>query len=411
MTEFFRVVTPGQVFEMLASFDRLGSEKVKLEDALGRVLAEAVVAPEDLPAGPRATMDGYAVKAQDTFGATDSLPGFLTVVGKVEMGRAPEFEIGAGQAAEIPTGGFLPAGADAVLMVEYTNPAGDGSVEISRPVTAGENVLGRGEDVARGEVLLKPGWRIRPQDVGMLAGLGKAEVSVFQRPRVAIASTGNEIVPIERSPAPGQIRDTNTYSVGALVRSVGAEVFSLGIVADDAALLRKAILRGISEGDVVAVSGGSSVGERDLMADVVASLPNARILAHGVAISPGKPTLLASVHGKALFVLPGHPVSAMVVAEVFLLAFLRFLEGEDLASGLAGRKVEAVLATSIPSVQGREEYVRVRLELKDGRRYAHPVFGRSSMLSTMVRSDGFVRVPIHAEGIAGGENVEVTLFG
>ena len=169
-------------------------------------------------------------------------------------------------------------------------------------------------------------------------------------------------------------------------------------------------MRGLSECDVVAVSGGSSVGERDLMANVVAQLPESQILAHGVAISPGKPTLLASVKGKALFVLPGHPVSAMIIAEVFLLAFLRHLEGEAVAPGSAGRTVEAVLGTSIPSVQGREEYVRVRLEFKEARRYAHPVFGKSSMLSTMVRSDGLVRVPIHAEGIAGGENVEVILF-
>lgn len=410
MTEFFRVVTPGEVLGMFPSFNRLASEIVKLEDSLGRVLAEAVVATEDLPPAPRAIMDGYAVRAQDTFGATESLPGLLKVVGRVEMGKVPEFEIGAGQAGEIPTGGFLPAGADSVLMIEYADPAGDDSIEISRPVTIGENVLGRGEDVARGEILVEPGRRLRPQDVGIMAGLGKTEVCVFRRPRVALASTGNEIVPIDRQPAPGQIRDTNTYTVDALAKSSGAKVFSLGIVPDDVELLREAILKGLSECDVVAVSGGSSVGERDLMVSVVTQLPDARILAHGVAISPGKPTLLASVNGKALFVLPGHPVSAMIIAEVFLLAFLRYLEGETPAPGSAGRSVEAVLATSIPSVQGREEYVRVTLAIKEGRRYAQPVFGRSSMLSTMVRSDGLVRVPMHAEGIAGGEKVEVILF-
>jgi molybdopterin molybdotransferase len=410
LTEFFRVVTPGRILEMFPSFGRLGSETVRLQDSLGRVLAEAIIASEDLPPWPRATMDGYAVRAQDTFGATDSLPGLLRIAGRVEMGKVPEFTVGAGEAAEIPTGGFLPAGADSVLMVEYANPAGEGDIEISRPVTMGENVLGRGEDVSRGDVLASPGRRIRPQDMGMMAGLGKTEVRVFRRPKVALLSTGNEVVPIDRNPAPGQIRDTNSYSVSALVRSAGAEVITLGIVPDDVVRLREIILRGISISDVVAASGGSSVGERDLMANVIASLPNARILAHGVAISPGKPTLLASVEGKALFVLPGHPVSAMIIAAVFLLPFLRFLEGEDIAAGLAGRKVEAVLATSISSVPGREEYVRARLEHRDGRRYAHPVFGKSSMLSTMVRSDGLICVPIHAEGIAGGETVEVILF-
>jgi len=338
-------------------------------------------------------MDGYAVRAEDTFGASDSLPVLLRVAGRVEMGRRPEFAIGAGMAAAIATGGFLPEGADAVQMVEYANPAGRGEVEITRPVTGGENVLGPGEDVRAGEELVRPGRRIRPQDVGIMAALGKTEVTVFKKPRVALISTGNEIVPITEKPAPGRVRDTNTYSIGALIRSAGAEAFPLGIVPDDAAALRSALLRGLAEGDAVAATGGSSVGERDLMAAVIADLPGSQILVHGVAIAPGKPTMLASVSGKA-----------------FLAPFLRHLEGEDVATGYGSRTVEAILAASIASAPGREEYVRVRLEEKEGRRYAHPVFGRSGMLSTMVRSDGLVRVPIHAEGIARGETVEVVLF-
>jgi len=410
VTEFFRVVPPARVLEMLALFDRLGNERVKLEESPGRVLAEPIVSPEDIPPWPRATMDGYAVRAEDTFGASDSLPALLRVAGRVEMGRRPEFAIGAGMAAAIATGGFLPEGADAVQMVEYANPAGRGEVEITRPVTGGENVLGPGEDVRAGEELVRPGRRIRPQDVGIMAALGKTEVTVFKKPRVALISTGNEIVPITEKPAPGRVRDTNTYSIGALIRSAGAEAFPLGIVPDDAAALRSALLRGLAEGDAVAATGGSSVGERDLMAAVIADLPGSQILVHGVAIAPGKPTMLASVSGKALFVLPGHPVSAMVTAQLFLAPFLRHLEGEDVATGYGSRTVEAILAASIASSPGREEYVRVRLEEKEGRRYAHPVFGRSGMLSTMVRSDGLVRVPIHAEGIARGETVEVVLF-
>jgi molybdopterin molybdotransferase len=403
-------VTPDQVFQTLASFERVGLERVELQEALHRVLGEDVAAGEDLPPFPRATMDGFAVKAEDTFGASDSLPALLSVAGAVEMGFQPDFVVGKGQAAEIPTGGFLPSGADAVVMVEYTNCLGDGTVEVTRPVTSGENVLGRAEDVAQGAVLLKRGWRLRPQDIGMLAGLGRTQVEVFRRPTVVVASTGNEIVPITETPAPGQIRDINSYSVSALVKGAGAMPVLFGVVPDEAALLREALLRGIAGGDVLVVSGGSSVGERDLMVHVVGSLPESEILVHGVAVSPGKPTLLARVKGKALFGLPGHPVSALLVARVFLLPFLAFVGGDELKPKRSERRVEARLGTSVPSVQGREEYVRVRLEERDGQWIAWPVFGKSSMLSTMVRSDGLFRIPIHAEGIAEGERVEVILF-
>ena len=410
MPEFFRVVTPDQVFQTLASFERVGLERVEVESALQRVLGEDVVAGEDLPPFPRATMDGFAVKAEATFGASESLPALLSVAGAVEMGSQPCFSVGAGQAAEIPTGGFLPSGTDAVVMVEYTNRLEDGTVEVTRPVTSGENVLSRGEDVSEGVRLIERGWRLRPQDIGMLAGLGRTHVQVFCRPRVVVASTGNEIVPITETPSPGQIRDINSYSVSALVRGTGAASVLLGVVPDEASLLRDALLRGIDEGDVLVVSGGSSVGERDLMVSVVGSLPDTEILVHGVAVSPGKPTLLARVKGKALFGLPGHPVSALLVARVFLLPFLTFIGGGDLKPGLSERRVEARLGTSVPSVQGREEHVRVRLEERDGEWIAWPVFGKSSMLSTMVRSDGLLRIPIHAEGIAEGERVEVILF-
>lgn len=410
MKEFLRVVTPAQIYEMLSSFSRLGAEEIRIEDAPGRVLYEDLRSPEDLPPAPRATMDGYAVRAEDTFGATDSLPAYLRVLGRVEMGKAPSFGIEAGQAAAIATGGFLPAGADAVVMVEHTNQAGPSEIEVSRPVTAGENVLAAGADVACGDLLLARGRRIRPHDTGLLAGVGLCQLRVYRRPRVALASSGNEIVPADRKPAPGEIRDTNRYTVGALVRSAGADVVSLGIVPDEAGALREAIERGLNEADVVVISGGSSVGERDLVAQVVSGFSGCRTLAHGVAVRPGQPTLLAEIRGKAFFGLPGHPVSAMVVAQVFLVPFLRYLQGEDLAQSLEGRKVDAVLSTSIASVQGREEYVRVRLLERDGKLHAEPVFGRSSMLSTMARSDGLVRIPLHAEGVAGGEKVEVVLF-
>lgn len=409
LPEFFKVVTPEQVFEALSGFGRLAVETVPIDDALGRVCGADIASPEDLPPLPRSTMDGYAVRAADTFGASDSIPAFLDVAGAIAMGQLSGIAIGRNQAAAIPTGGFLPRGADSVVMVEYTGPAGDGAIEVSRPVTTGENVLGKAEDVARGEVVIPAGKRLLPQDIGLLAGLGMTQVAVYRRPKVAVISTGDEIVPVTDAPPPGRIRDINSHSIAALVRTSGGEAEMFDIVPDDPDRLRTAIEKVLAS-DIVVLSGGSSVGERDHMVNVVSSMPGTVIFAHGIAISPGKPTLIASIGGKPLFGLPGHPVSALVVAQVFLAPFIRYLEGEALKRGPAGMRVRAALTTSVHSAQGREEYIRVKIEDEQGQVSARPVFGKSGMLSTLVKADGFIVVPMHAEGIPAGEMVDVFLF-
>jgi molybdopterin molybdotransferase len=410
LPEFLKVVTPDQVFDSLAGFNRLAVETVPLDEALGRVCGADIVSPEDLPPLPRATMDGYAVRAADTFGASDSIPAFLDVAGAIAMGEISGIAIGRNQAAAIPTGGFLPEGADAVVMVEYTGSAGEGSIEVSRPVTTGENILGKAEDVARGECVITAGKRLLPQDIGLLAGLGFTQVAVYRRPKAALISTGDEIVPFTDTPPPGRIRDINAHSIAALVRASGGEAERFAIVPDDPALLRSALEKALAFADVVVLSGGSSVGERDHMVKVVASMPGAVVHAHGIAISPGKPTLIASIGGKPVFGLPGHPVSALVVAQVFLAPFLRYFEGEELRRGPTGTRVQATLTTSVHSAQGREEYIRVKIENKQGQPDAMPVFGKSGMLSTLVKADGFFVIPIHAEGIPAGEGVDVFLF-
>jgi molybdopterin molybdotransferase len=408
--EFFKVVTPDQVFQALSGFSRLGIETVPLDEALRRVCGRDITAEEDLPPLPRSTMDGYAVRAADTFGASDSIPAFFDVAGSVAMGRIPGMIVGRNQAVAIPTGGFLPEGADAVVMVEYTSEAGKGGIEVARPVTAGENVLGRAEDVATGECVIPAGTRLLPQEIGLLAGLGIVEVPVYRNPRVAVISTGDEIVPVTDTPLPGRIRDINTHSIAALARDAGAEVDLFAIVPDDPAQLKAAVEKALAFADIVVLSGGSSVGERDHMVGAVASLADVTIHAHGVAISPGKPTLIASAGGKAVFGLPGHPVSALVVAQVFLAPFLRYLGGEPLKRGPAGARLRARLAASVHSAQGREEYVRVRTEATPEEMIAQPVFGKSGMLSTLVKADGVFVVPLHAEGVPAGEMVEVILF-
>jgi molybdopterin molybdotransferase len=253
--EFFKVVTPDQVFQALSGFSRLGIETVPLDEALRRVCGRDITAEEDLPPLPRSTMDGYAVRAADTFGASDSIPAFFDVAGSVAMGRIPGMIVGRNQAVAIPTGGFLPEGADAVVMVEYTSEAGKGGIEVARPVTAGENVLGRAEDVATGECVIPAGTRLLPQEIGLLAGLGIVEVPVYRNPRVAVISTGDEIVPVTDTPLPGRIRDINTHSIAALARDAGAEVDLFAIVPDDPAQLKAAVEKALAYADIVVLSG------------------------------------------------------------------------------------------------------------------------------------------------------------
>lgn len=408
MTEFLRVITADQLVQLLGHFSRLPSERIPLDASLDRIPAEAIVAREDLPEGSRSTVDGFAVRAEDTFGASDAIPAFLDIAAAISMGTIPDFEIRAGQAAQIPTGGFLPQGADAVVMVEYTNPAGSNSIEVTRPVTVRTNVLERGEDAKSGEILFSTGKKLRPQELGFFAALGVTDVGVYRKPRVAVLSSGDEVVPIDRKPSLGQIRDANSHAIAALVRASGAEPFSLDIIPDNADLLKEAIKNGLAQADVVAISGGSSVGTRDLMVDAVSALPGVEILAHGVAIRPGKPTLLARQMDKAIFGLPGHPVSALIVAQVFLAPFLQYLQGGRMEKGPLGHRMQAELATSIDSTIGLEEYVRVRIEeTKEAGFVAYPVFGKSGMLSTMVKADGIVLVPMNAEGLSKGKAVQV----
>jgi molybdopterin molybdotransferase len=411
MTEFLEVVSSDELRQRLDGFRRLPSELISIDDAIGRYLGEDVLSPEDLPEHPRSTVDGYAVKANDTFGASDSLPALLRLTGSVEMGKQPESPVEAGAAVQIPTGGFLPAGADAVVMVEYTERIDSAHIEVSKPVTLRANVLDRGEDVRKGAPVLPSGRRIRPQEVGLLAAVGITKVQVFRCARVAVISTGDEIVEVERKPGPGQIRDANGHSVAALVQTCGAKATRLPIVPDDESALRHTIENALADYDVVVLSGGSSVGMRDLVVDVLANLTDIKILAHGVAIRPGKPALFARCNGKAIVDLPGHPVSALIVGQVFLAPLLHYLQGAPLERGPLGQRVAGRLATSMHSTIGLEEYVRVRLVRKgDGECEVHPVFGKSSMLSTMGRADGLLVVPPESEGLTAGQRVEVILL-
>jgi molybdopterin molybdotransferase len=409
MSELFQVVTVAEANARLAvhlaALTRI--EELTLHAALDRVLAAELRAPADLPAFPRSTMDGFAVRAADSYGASEALPAYLNLCGEVPMGRQSELQVGPGQAARVHTGGMIPPGADAVVMVEQTQMLDATTIEVVRPVAVGENVIPIGEDVRAGQLLFARGQRLRPQDLGGLAGLGFTHVPVVARPRVAILASGDEVVPIEQQPGPGQVRDINSYTIAALARRAGAEALPGGIAPDQAARLRQMASEALAQADMLIVSAGSSVSTRDMTAEVIAELGTPGVLVHGVAIHPGKPTIIAVADGRPVFGLPGNPVSTMIAFELFVTPALLRLQG---AGERPGSTTSARLGKNIASKPGREDLVPVRLVQRDGATWAEPVFGKSNLIYTMVHADGLVRVPLDQSGLYAGDRVEVRLF-
>jgi molybdopterin molybdotransferase len=407
---FFKVQTTEEVLELVQGFQPVGEEIVSLDRAYGRVLSKDILSPEDLPGFPRTSVDGYAIKAKDSFGATESLPALLEIAGEVGMGQIPAMTVGAGQAVRISTGGMVPKGADGVVMVEYCHLMDQTTLEVSRAISPQENVIQADDDFKKGASVLQKGWRLRSQDVGVLAGLGMTEVTVHRKPRVAILSTGDEVIPVREKPKPGQVRDINTYTVSAFCVEQGAEPVPLGLCRDDFEQLRSMLLKGLETADTVWISGGSSVGTRDLTLKVFESIEGTELLVHGISISPGKPTIVARKGATAIFGLPGHTASAMVVAEVFLAPFLARLGGETSSPDRMQNKVTAKLSRNIESASGRDDFIRVKLIRKDGVWIAEPIFGKSGLISTLVEADGLLRIDRNTEGLYQGQQVEVVRF-
>ncbi len=405
--EFFTVKT---VSEALTGF-RPGHvtpvETVSLGDAYGRVPDTEVVAGEALPGFDRSSVDGYAVRAADTYGASESIPGYLRLVGSVRMGAAASDEVRPGTAVAIPTGGMLPAGSDAIVMIEHTAEATADTIEVVRPVAPGENVVRFDEDVAAGGALAPRGRPLRAQDVALLAAAGVVEVSVHVPPRVAILATGDEVVPPDtRVLSPGEVRDALSVSVGALVREAGGEPAPAAIVSDEDGALREALSAAVGTSDVVVICAGSSVGMRDQTAGAVAGLPNSEMWCHGLAIKPGKPTLLAHSDGIPIIGLPGNPRSALVVFRLIGMPLVRRVGGWTVEPVLGS--LPARLSRDLPSAAGRLDVVQVRLS-EDG--VAEPIFGSSALLSVLTGADGYLIVPEDANGLSAGEPVEVFPYG
>ena len=412
MPEFFNVLPPAQALRVL--LDQLESRpgpsaaKVPVTEALGRVTAKTSLAPEDLPSFPRSAMDGYSLRAVDTFGASEGTPAYFTVVGEVPMGKPAGISVGTGDAALAYTGGMLADGADAVIMVENTQQVDTTTIEVVRPVAHGENVVQPGEDIKRGDVILPEGHYLRPQDLGGLTAMGITHVSVAAKPRVAILSLGDEVVPPQATPARGQIRDINTYTIAAQVEQAGGVPLPLGIAQDDFQTQAAAAIRGLETADVLVISAGSSVSSRDMTAQIIGNLGQPGVLVHGLAIRPGKPTVIGLVDGKPAFGLPGNPVSAMIVFDLVVRPTLYHLAG--CTNPPQPPTVSASLAQDIASTSGREDYVPVRLKEDQGRRIAQPVFGKSNLIYTLIRSDGLVHVPLDRSGLYAGDDVSVRLY-
>jgi molybdopterin molybdotransferase len=378
---------------------RLGVDRVHVSEALGRVVAESVVAPIDLPPFDRSAMDGYAVKASDTFGASQFEPRLLKLTEKDTVNE--------GEAKQAWTGGLLPKGADAVVMLERTRKVENG-IAVLAAVTPGENVSKRGEDIREGEVVVKAGVRLLPQHLGLLAGLGITHVNVAKKPKVALLSTGNELVELGQKTEPNQVVNVNELILSAMCKQLGAEPVSLGIARDDLNEICSRIAEGLRKADVVVTTGGTSVGYADLVPIAVNKLGNPGVIVHGVAMRPAMPTALAIVQGKPVFVLSGYPVAAMFGFEVFVRpTILKLLGVEDEPRPM----LRARLTRRVASALGRRVYLRVYVFQREGEFFAKPIRTRGSgVLTTMTKANGYVVIPEDREGLEEGEPVVVHLF-
>jgi len=374
-------------------------------------LAEDLYSSVDLPHFHRAAMDGYAVKAKDTFGASQSLPAYLKLAGVVEMGKEATQPLGTGQAIRISTGGMMPPGGDAVVMVEYTDETDAGLVEIHRGVSPWQNVIQIGDDIKKGELVFQRGRRLRAHDLGALTGIGVSSVSVYKRPRVALISTGDEIVDADTTPLPGQVRNINQHSIAGLIEECGAELRDWGVIRDDKDQLGRAIGEALQWSDLVLLSGGSSMGAKDIALETILSFPDSKFIFHDISVSPGKQTIFARACGKPIMGLPGYPVSALVIFDLFAAPLIRKIGGEAAAHiNQFARTQRATLKTNIASQVGREDYVRVTLEQNSQGLWATPLPSKSGAIFTLVKADGMVRIDLNQDGLEQGEEVEVILF-
>jgi len=412
MPEFLTLLTPQEarqkIFEALSLPRPLMLETIPTPASLGRVSGRDVYAPHPLPMFNRATVDGYAVRAEDTFGASESLPAYFRIVGEIPMGRETALRLNPMEAALIHTGGMLPANANAVVMIEQTQRITENEIEVYRAVSAWENTIRVGEEVKEGDLVLPMRKRIRAVEVGGLLALGIIHLEVVKKPKVGIVSSGDEVVPPDHPIQIGQVRDVNTYTLSALVQQCGGEPVPFGILPDQEEALRQALNELKPQCDMILITAGSSVSARDYTARVIQQMGSPGVLAHGINTRPGKPTIFAVCDGIPILGLPGNPMSAFVIALHFVKPILYALQG--LAVDQAPPQVEATLTINLNSQAGREDWIPVRIAHGEQGLRAEPVFGKSNMILALSRADGLICIPAEATGLAAGERVLVELI-
>ena len=409
MKEFFKVLTIKKALELQNEFSLLETEQIKITDAYNRIIACDIISDINIPDFIRSTMDGYAVRSKSVFGASESNPAILSVKGSIEMGKPPDFEINIGESAKIATGAMLPKGADSVVMVEHTDIIDNSEIQVYKSLVPFQHVVNIGEDFKKEEKIISKGQKLRPQEIGILACLGYKNVLVYKKPEISIISTGDELVSIDKNPGYGKIRDINTYTLSSLIIKNGGIPNPIGIVKDDYKSLCIAFEKAVEQSDMIIVSGGSSVGTRDFTIDILESLPDTKILLHGISIKPGKPTILAKSKQKAFWGMPGHVTSAMIVFHSIVKHFIHHISGFTFFND-NNIQIPAILSRNIASVQGRTDFVRVKLIRENNTYTAQPVIGKSGLLNTMIKSDGYFEIDINLEGKYKGELIWVTPF-
>lgn len=399
-----------EVFKIISekfSGYQTGSEYVSILDACGRILAEDIISPENVPAFTRSSVDGYAVFASDTFGASEAMNIQLLKSAPVEMGITPRDPLKRGHAAYIPTGGELPVNADAVVMIEYTEENNDEYIYINRPVAPGNNVVLTGDDIKAGSIVFNSGKKLKAADIGALAATGIHTVKVKRKLRAGIIATGDEIIPIEQKPVNAQVRDINSNILYAALKEYNAEPVMYGIIEDNYEKIKSVTTRALEECDILCISGGSSAGEKDETVKIIDSLGSPGVLVHGIAVKPGKPTIIGKAHNKPVIGLPGHPASAFMIYSIFVTNIMDTMNSVQHDSK---KKIAAMLPQNYPSNTGREEFVPVKLEFKKDTCIAHPVFGKSGQIKMLSDADGYIHIKRGAEGLMAGSTVEVILF-
>lgn len=407
--EFFNVVSVEEGRKIL--MDNFGdfkfnTEIIDIEHSLNRILGEDIYSNIDVPEFNRSTVDGYGIKAEDSHGSNQSIPSIINILGDVKMGQEIQSSIKSGEAFYVPTGGMIPEGATGVIMIENTEKMDENTLLLYKPISHGENIIYKGDDIKKGELALEKGQKISSEVIGVLAALGISEVPVYSKPKFYIISTGDEIISIEEELTIGKVRDINSYTLSALIGSIGGDLVGKSIVKDDYELLLDEVKKAAHIADIVLISGGSSVGTKDYTYKVIDSFHGKGVLLHGLAIRPGKPTILGQANGKIIFGLPGHVVSSIIVFKVLIEYYIR----ERFKTGEIIPRVKAIINHNFPSNPGRETYQMVKLSQKDGIYYATPTFGKSGMISLLSKSQGYIIIGAHEEGINKGEEREVYLL-